>query len=96
TRDLKSLVCKKAYIKEKTEIINPNQEEQRIHQEDHSLVIRLQKICATVNKAFNFELETREETIKICHVKLASPKDVEELFLLKNYIDITSFQSLPQ
>ncbi|KAF0492913.1 kinase-like protein [Gigaspora margarita] len=125
-RNLKSLVCKKAYIQKETEIISFKeeiQEEQKIHQEhtnlqktnsskeflhqnarndavkyhklDHGLVIKSQVMCATVNKAFDFKLETKG-AINICHVKLASPKDDDELFLLKNHIDIDSFQSLPQ
>lgn len=61
----------------------------------HSLIMKSQEMCTALNQAFNFDSKTKEN-IEICHVKLVSPKDREELFLLKNHIDVTSFQLLPQ
>ncbi|CAG8580985.1 24496_t:CDS:2, partial [Racocetra persica] len=47
------------------------------------------------NRAFNSESKIKT-SIEKCHIKLTSPKDKKELFLLNNCIDISSFQSLPQ
>ncbi|CAG8531819.1 7906_t:CDS:2, partial [Dentiscutata heterogama] len=62
---------------------------------NHSLIIKSQEMCTAVNQAFNFDSRMRKD-IEGCHIKLVLPKDRKELFLLKNNIDVASFQLLPQ
>ncbi|RIB30771.1 kinase-like domain-containing protein [Gigaspora rosea] len=64
------------------------------HKLNYGLVINSQEKCIATNRAFNSEPEMKSN-IEICHIKLTSPKDRRELFLLNNCIDISSFQSLP-
>ncbi|CAG8766450.1 12927_t:CDS:2, partial [Racocetra persica] len=59
----------------------------------NGLIVDSRDIYTATNQAFNFE--SIAKNIKGCYVKISLPKDRKELYLLKNHMDITSFQLLP-
>ncbi|KAF0535478.1 hsp70 family protein [Gigaspora margarita] len=61
---------------------------------NHGLIFNSQEIYSAINRVFDSEPKIKEDINK-CHIKVASPKDRRELFLLNNFIDVPSFQSLP-
>ncbi|CAG8514633.1 9744_t:CDS:2 [Dentiscutata erythropus] len=61
---------------------------------NYGFVINSQEKYTAANRAFNFEPKIKPN-IERCLIKLTSPKDKRELFLLNNCIDVSSFQSLP-
>ncbi|CAG8721945.1 8119_t:CDS:2 [Dentiscutata erythropus] len=62
---------------------------------NNGLIIESRDIYTATNRAFNFD-QRITTSIEKCYIKISMPKDRKELFLLKNHIDIISFQLLPQ
>ncbi|CAG8540802.1 7526_t:CDS:2 [Cetraspora pellucida] len=61
---------------------------------NNGLIVDSRDIYTAKNKAFNFV--SKVKNIKGFDIKISLPKDRKELFLLKNHINVTSFQLLPQ